>query len=128
MFYSVNLDNDLNQVFDSVHKRLENERRIQLQTVTEFVKTDDGYELVYVIPGVKREEVSLAAHNNVLRLNIEAKGNAGQAKHYRKYFKDFTLPADADLDSIKALHEDGVLAITFKKLIPKIKVRNIQIA
>jgi HSP20 family molecular chaperone IbpA len=85
------------------------------------------HTIVYIIPGVKREEVSISTENNILTIGLNATHAAQFANSYAKSSKSFSLSSDADLDNISATHTDGVLTVTVPRVKPKKKVRTVTV-
>jgi HSP20 family protein len=89
--------------------------------------TEEEYTISYVIPGIKREEVSVSTENNVLTVSVDAPTAPHFAKDYAKFTRTYNLSADAGLDSINATHADGVLTVTIPRVKPKKKIRTVSI-
>ena len=89
--------------------------------------TEFEHTIVYIIPGVKREEVNISTENNILTVGLNSAYAAQFANSYAKSTKSFSLSPDADLDSITATHADGVLTVTVPRVKPKKKVRTVAI-
>lgn len=80
-----------------------------------------GGELVIraELPGVKREDVDVSVHNEVLTISgerkeeIEEKGSGYllRERHSGSFRRSMNLPEGADEDRIKARFEDGVLEV-----------------
>lgn len=71
-------------------------------------ETDDGITITTDLPGVKLENIQIAAENNVLSVRAERKG--------RSYSYAWTLPKTVNTEAIEAEYEDGVLTLTLPKL------------
>ena len=108
MFKSIFNDFDeLNAIFDSA---------FSTHTCYCGVKTNDGYELQFILAGIGKENIDISVDNqkltliakktdNGLKTNILTDGNG-------EYKREFKLNGNFDVDNIKSKYTDGVLVIS----------------
>ena len=71
-------------------------------------ETEDSILITTDLPGVKLEDIQIAAENNVLSVRAERKG--------RSYSYAWSLPKTVNAEVIEAEYEDGVLTLNLPKL------------
>lgn len=88
---------------------------------------DKAYYIHADLPGVAKEDIHIDLKDNVLTISGERKHKEEVKEKdyyklesfYGKFQRSFTLPEDANSDSIDASTENGVLNITIPKAAPK---------
>lgn len=92
-------------------------------------ENDQEYNLEYLVPGFKKEEIKVALEQNVLTVKAEKKTETvdEQKRYTRKEFsfssfkRSFTLPENIDAEKMVAKHEHGILNITIPKKVEEKK-------
>ncbi len=88
----------------------------------DIFETDDALTVIMEMPGVDRNNVSVALENDVLRVDGQIDFSKYQAMEpvYTEYIvghyaRSFTLSGKIDRDGITAQLDDGVLTLTLPK-------------
>jgi HSP20 family molecular chaperone IbpA len=73
-------------------------------------ESSDAYSTEIVLPGVKRDEVTVEAHEGYVSISAASK------RFSTKVERTVVFPGEADLSTVAAKLEDGILTLTVKKV------------
>ena len=100
-------------------------------------ETPEEYRIEAELPGVKQDDLEVKVENRVLTLRgerREEREEKGKKYHrvessYGSFMRSFTLPDDADEDSVAADYKDGLLSVRITRTAPKeSKARAVEIS
>jgi len=91
--------------------------------VMDVVETKDGLTLKVEVPGVKREDISIALEDSTLTVKGERKhesevkedGYTRRERSYGSFQRSVVLPHAVDANGVRAIYTDGVLEIQLPK-------------
>jgi len=97
-------------------------------------ETEDSYQFLADLPGLKKNEIKVSMTDNVLTLSGERKHEKEEKKEgrhfsersYGQFCRSFQLPEKVKAEEIKANYKNGVLEITLPKA-DEVKPREIEI-
>jgi len=88
-----------------------------------ILENDQNYEIHLALPGHKKEDFNIDLEHDLLTISLEEKENekeetrkfTRQEFRFQSFKRSFTLPDKADLNSIHAEYQDGILFIKINK-------------
>ena len=110
------------------------QRPERLAPAVDVSENEKGYAVTVELPGVKKDDVTVEVHENVLTIRGEKKSEREEKKDkthwlertYGSFSRSFTLPPTAVVDELKATFRDGVLTLEIPKK-EELKPRQISI-
>tara|TARA_Y100001973_G_scaffold66884_1_gene97721 strand:+ start:289 stop:690 length:402 start_codon:yes stop_codon:yes gene_type:complete len=88
---------------------------------SQVLNRDEDWQIVFAIPGVKKDQVNIKVDDFVLSVSYDNKSNNDQFNFVSSFSRSWNVGHDVDVSKIVANHEDGVLTITVPK--PEAKKR-----
>ncbi len=119
----LNLRADMDKVFKSFFSGFPEEREGYWAPIIDIEEDKDKIIVKVEIPGMRKEDIQVAVHGNILTVSGERKQESelkDRTYHrieraYGKFSRTITLPSEVDADEIKASYKDGLLKIDLPK-------------
>ena len=97
--------------------------RGRLGPAVDIAEDDGKYVVTAELPGTKREDITVEAHEGVLTIRGEKRSEREEKKEqarwversYGSFSRSFTLPSNADVERVSATFREGVLTIEIPK-------------
>lgn len=95
-------------------------------------ENDKEYTVVAEVPGVKKEDINIDIHDNLLEIKAqtseekkeEKEGYVYKERREGSFYRSLELPSNVNMDKSKASYKNGVLTLTLPKVesLPKKKI------
>jgi len=127
-------NNMFDTLFNDVFDDFFNDRAVarpymnNVQRGAQVYNNDDDWQVVFAVPGVKKDDVEIKIDDHVLTVSYENKAENSRFNFVSSFSRSWNVDRDVNIDKIIANHEDGILTITVPK--PEAKkriVRTIQV-
>lgn len=82
----------------------------------------ESYLIAVDLPGLKPEDIKVSAHNGVLSISgkretvYEDKDQKRAERYFGSFLREFSMPENADLESVHANSKNGVLELRVPKV------------
>jgi len=127
-------NNMFDSLFNDVFDDFFNDRAVarpymnNVQRGAQVHNNDDTWQVVFAVPGVKKDAVEIKIDDHILTVSYDNKAEGERHSFVSSFSRSWNVDRDVDISKIDAAHEDGVLTITIPK--PETKkrvVRTIQV-
>ena len=120
-------------LFDEFYKQFDQVKKFDPNI--NLSENDNGYNIEVSLPGFKKEDVGVKLEQNKLKIFSKTSEEKEETtdKYFRKEFtigsfeRVFQLPQKANLETVQAIHENGVLKIHIPKAKEEIYTKTIEI-
>ena len=128
------VDWNLNSIFDSILGNDCSFKTSSSYPKANIIENKDNYLIELDVPGISKEQISLAYKDRVLTISgerqnekkVERDNYVSREINYGKFSRSFTLPEGVDSQKIDAQVKDGVLEVIVQKP-EKQKLKEIEI-
>lgn len=118
-----NLRDEINRFFDPQFSNGNSDVFNTWAPALDLYEDKDNLVLRAELPGLKKEDIDISIHENVISVSGERKNEkkyeAGETSREERVFGRFTrslkLPKQVEAGKIKAVYKDGILTVTLPK-------------
>jgi HSP20 family protein len=124
-FFGIGFDTDLEKEFEKFFGKDFGLKTISTNTPrVNFKESDEEYVAELEVPGISKDELKVSLDENLLTVSYEHNNKKSEEnENYKRmefskksFERTFSLPKDADLDSITSKCENGILYIDVPKI------------
>ena len=91
--------------------------------MSDIIEKDKEYIVEIKIPGIDEQKININNDGNTINVSAQSQTSSDKnstnyihKESFGQYFKrSFSMPLDADLDSMKSTYKDGILKLTIQK-------------
>jgi len=120
------MQEEMNRLFDHMFNRLPEAKDFgegMWSPCVDISETKDNLVITAEVPGMKKDDIRISVHDNILTLRGEKKQEKKVdeenyhriERSYGAFHRSFTLPTTVQQDQVKASYKDGILRITLPK-------------
>ena len=125
---------EINRLFDSPAQNGGSDVFNTWSPALDLYEDKDNLVLRAEIPGLKKEDIDISVHENVVSITgerrsekkVEGDQSAREERSYGRFTRSLKLPKQVDANRVKAAYKDGILSITLAKA-EEAKPRQIEI-
>ena len=129
-----NIRDEINRLFESPYENGSSDVFNTWAPALDLYEDNDNIIARAELPGLKKQEIDISLHDNVLTVSGERKNEKkhanGKTSREERFFGRFTrsiaLPKQVNGDQVKASYKDGLLTVTMPKA-EEAKPRQVQI-
>jgi HSP20 family protein len=112
------IDSLFNDVFDDFftgNTRLRDLIWPRPNKTAQVINRDDDWQIIFAVPGVKKDEVEIKIDDHVLTVSYSDKKADDRYNFVSSFSRSWNVDRDVDVNKIEANHEDGILSIVIPK-------------
>ena len=129
-----NIRDEINRLFESPYENSSSDVFNTWAPALDLYEDSDNLVVRAELPGMKKEDIELSLHDNVITVSGERKNEkqyegghtSREERFFGRFTRSITLPKQVDSGKLKASYKDGVLKVTLPKA-EEAKPRQIQI-
>ena len=89
---------------------------------TKITKTDDGYKIVFAVPGLTKDDLKMSSKEGVLKVSFDGGEEKKDSYFVTSFTKSYNIPEDVNDKDITGKVENGLLEI----ILPISKKKNLE--